>query len=332
MQSSPNTIRQRVLVLGASGFIGKRLVSALTSSDWAVPIAAGFRAMPSGFGEAAALRIDARDVTALRIALSEADCVVNCVAGDAATIIASARALFTAAASCSPAPRVINLSTMMVYGCAQGTVDEQAPLPGDYDGYSAAKAEVERLSRQYRNVVHLRPGIVYGPGSWLWSGRIGEWLEAQRLGDLGSAGLGYCNLVHVDDVAQAVLVALRLPGIEGEAFNLSLPTPPTWNEYFRLYAAALGADFVSISRLRLKAELYVFAPPLKLMEMLSGALHLRRRVPHPIRPWLLRLCAHSLRMDVTKAERVLSMQWTVLDEGLRQSSMWLHAAAETSNR
>jgi nucleoside-diphosphate-sugar epimerase len=37
--------------------------------------------------------------------------------------------------------------------------------------------------------------------------------------------------VHVEDVAEAALRALRLPGIEGKAFNLSLPTPPSWNEY-----------------------------------------------------------------------------------------------------
>ena len=32
------------------------------------------------------------------------------------------------------------------YGCAAGTVAEQAPLRGDYDAYSAGKTEVERLS------------------------------------------------------------------------------------------------------------------------------------------------------------------------------------------
>jgi nucleoside-diphosphate-sugar epimerase len=326
-----NAVRQRVLVLGASGFIGKRVVSALANSDWAVPVAAGFRTMPGTVGAAAAIRLDARDAAAIQRALAGVDSVVNCVAGDAGTIVASGRALFTACAARVPAPRVVSLSTMMVYGSAAGTVDEGAPLRGDYDAYSGAKAEVERLSRSYQSVVHLRPGIVYGPESPLWTGRIGGWLREQRLGDLGSAALGCCNLVHVDDVAEAVLRALRLPGIEGEAFNLSLPTPPSWNEYFRQFAAALGTGFVPISRSRLQAELYLFAPSLKLAEIFAGALHRQRRGPYPIRPWLLRLCNHSLRLDVAKAERVLGMRWIALDEGLRQSAQWLLCAGEMPN-
>jgi len=328
---SHSAVRQRVLVLGASGFIGKRVVSALARSDWAVPVAAGFRTMPDIVGAAAAIRLDARDIAAMQRALTDVDGVVNCVAGDEATIVASAQALFTACAAGSRAARVVSLSSMMVYGSAAGTVDETAPLRGDYDAYSAAKAEVERLSRNYPNVVHLRAGIVYGPGSPIWTERIGGWLREQRLGDLGGAALGSCNLVHVDDVAEAVLRALRLPGIEGEAFNLSLPAPPSWNEYFQQFAAALGTGFVPISRSRLRAELYLFAPALKLAEIFARAMHIQRRGPYPLRPWLLRLCKHSLRLDVAKAERVLGMRWIALDEGLRQSAKWLSGSYEIAN-
>ena len=323
-----NAVRQRVLVLGASGFIGKRVVSALARSDWAVPVAAGFRTLPVTVEAAVAMRLDARDVAALQRALSGIGHVVNCVAGDGATIVASAQALFTACAASSTAPRVVNLSSMMVYGSAAGTVEEGAPLRGDYDAYSAAKTEVERLSRDYASVVNLRPGIVYGPESPLWTGRVGGWLLEHRLGDLGGAAMGCCNLVHVDDVAEAVLRALRLPGIEGEAFNLSLPTPPSWNEYLRQFAVALGTGFVPISRSRLQAELYLRAPALKVAEILAGIRHTKYRGPFPLRPWLLRLCRHSLRLDVTKAERVLGMRWLALDEGLRQSAQWLLAGGE----
>jgi nucleoside-diphosphate-sugar epimerase len=316
-------VRQRILVLGASGFIGGRIVSALAGSNWAQPVAATHRS-PGRFGAGAeTVRLDARQADELARALEGASAVVNGVAGDDAAIIACAQSLFEACARQARPPRIVNLSSMAAYGSSTGTVDESAPLRGDWDDYSAAKRDVEAMARRYRDIVHLRPGIVYGPGSPIWSGRIGRWLEQGRLGDLGEAGAGFCNLVHVDDVVLAVERALRTPGIEGEAFNLSLPEPPTWNEYFRRYAAALETPCPRIAPWRLQLELGVIAPPLKLAEIAAGKLRLRWQPPAPIRPWLLRLCRHPLKMDVRKAERVLGLQWTPLDPGLRATAQWL---------
>jgi nucleoside-diphosphate-sugar epimerase len=272
------------------------------------------------------VQLDARNVSDLKRALSGVSAVVNCITGDGATITASARAIFESCSQLSPAPRVVHMSTMMVYGSATGFVDEATPLRGDWDSYSAAKTEVEYLSQSYARVINLRPGIVYGPHSPIWSLRIGQWLRARRLGDLGAGGMGNCNLVHIDDVVQAILRALRLPDIEGQAFNLSLPTALTWNDYFRQYAAELGSRFGPISSKRLKLELYFAAPPLKLAEIAAGKLRIARQPPAPIRPWLLRLCRHPIRLDVHKAERVLGIQWTPLADGLRQSAAWVLAA------
>lgn len=319
--------RQRVLVLGAGGFIGKQVVRALAASDWAIPVAASFRTVLQPTELVEAVQLDARNAPDLKRALSGVSGVVNCITGDGTTIVASARALFESCSGLSPSPRVVHMSTMMVYGTATGLVDETTALRGDWDDYSAAKTEAEHLSRSYAHVVNLRPGIVYGPHSPIWSGRIGQWLRMHRLGDLGAEGLGNCNLVHIDDVVRAILLALQLPDIEGRAFNLSLPSPPTWNEYFRLYAAALGTRYRSISSTRLKAELYLVAPPLKIAEIVARTLHIARQPPAAIRPWLLRLCRHPISLDVNEAERVLGMQWVPLEDGLRQSADWALASS-----
>jgi 2-alkyl-3-oxoalkanoate reductase len=314
--------RQRVLVLGAGGFIGKQLVRALSASDWAIPVGASFHTVLRPADPVETVRLDARNAPDLKRALSGVSGVVNCITGDGNTIVASARALFESCSGLSPSPRVVHMSTMMVYGTATGLVDETMPLRGDWDEYSAAKTEAELLSRSYANVVNLRPGIVYGPSSPIWSGRIGQWLRMHRLGDLGAEGSGLCNLVHIDDVVRAILLALQLPNIEGHAFNLSLPLPPTWNEYFRLYSAALGTRCRPISGRRLKAELYVLAPALKVAEIVARTLHIARQPPAPIRPWFLRLCRHPISLDVGHAERVLGMKWMPLEDGLRQSAAW----------
>ena len=280
--------RQRVLVLGASGFIGQRIVAALAASDWAMPIA-GVRRLQAGLSASTAeqvqVQVDATSESSLLAALTGADAVVNCIAGDAATIIANAAALAAALSVIAKPLRCVHLSSMAVYGSATGRIDESAPLPGDLDDYGAAKAEAERLLAPVADRVILRPGIVYGPASLQWSGLLGDLLLARRIGNLGAAGHGCCNLVHVDDVAEAVLMALRVPGVVGRAYNLGVDDAPTWNGYFEQYGQALGVTSVpTISPLRLTLELKLIGPLLKVAELLLGA----GRLPPPIRPWLTR--------------------------------------------
>jgi nucleoside-diphosphate-sugar epimerase len=319
-------------VLGASGFIGRRVVKCLAASDWAMPVAASSRRAAESAFPSETIQFDARQSDAMRAAVHGVAGVVNCIAGDSQTIVASAQALFAACSRLTPAPRIVHLSTMMVYGSAAGTVDETAAFDGGWNSYSAAKVEVERMARACTTVVHLRPGIVYGPGSPIWSGLIGRLLRQHRLGDLGATGSGYCNLVHVDDVVEAVRRCLRTPGIDGEAFNLSLPVPPTWNEYFRQFGAALGTAVIPISPMRLMLEQRLLAPPLKIAEIASRMLPFDWRPAEPIRPWLLRLCGQPLRLDVRKAERLLGMEWTPLDRGLRESAAWVLARNKAETR
>jgi nucleoside-diphosphate-sugar epimerase len=314
--------RKRTLVFGASGFIGRRVVQALLESDWATPVAAVHRAPLALATPVESVQLDATDRFALQAALHGIDSVVSAIGGDPATILASARALFAACRDQSPPPRVVHLSTMLVYANTSGTVDESAALRGDYGEYSQAKVRIEDLASSYPAVVHLRPGIVYGPESPLWSGDIGQWLLAHRLGDLGEAGRGWCNLAYIDDVAAAVCSALRVRGIEGEAFNIVMSAPPTWNEYLRQFAAALGTSCVRISPARLALELRGLAPPLKLAELAARAMGLKWRPPAPLRPWLLRQCAYPMRLDSKKAELKLGLRWTALGQGLERSASW----------
>jgi nucleoside-diphosphate-sugar epimerase len=312
--------------MGASGYIGERIVSALAASDWATPLAASRGGARRAGANLESLRLDVRDAPAVRNALRGVAGVVNCVAGDDDSIVAGARVLFAACKDQQPQPRIVHLSTMQVYGTAHGMVEESAPLRGDWDGYSAAKVVAEEHARTCASVVVLRPGIVYGPGSPIWSVAVGRWLRAGRLGELGPAGEGICNLVHVDDVVEAVLRALRLPDIAGAAFNLSLPAPPTWNAYFRQYAAALGVPPLRMSPAHVRFETAVRAPVLKAGELLARAARLQWRPAPPLRPWFLRLCGQQLQLATGRAERVLGLRWKPLEQGLAEAAQALRSA------
>jgi nucleoside-diphosphate-sugar epimerase len=319
-------VKARILVLGATGFIGKRVVDALRASDWASPVAASRRRAPAApNGESPSVQLDATDAGQLRRAMDGVDGVVNCVLGNSKTIVDGARALFSVAGGMPQPPRIVHFSSLAVYGEAVGDVDESAAPVGNLSAYGAAKFETERLAAANPSIVTLRPGIVYGPGGAQWSGRIAQLLYAHRLGDLGRGGDGYCNLVYIDDVAVAVLRALRAPHAPGQAFNLSLPDPPTWNEYLSRYAAALGAVPLSrIAQRRLRVESKLLAPPQKIAEIVVAKLapRLAQRLPQPIPPSLVRLFRQEIRMRVGRAEKVLGLAWTPLEEGLRQTAAW----------
>ncbi len=323
---------KRVLVLGAGGFVGKRVLKALADSEWAQPIAGVRRIGAQSTNGVSTLTVDATDRAAMIRALTDVECVVNCVAGEAKVIMIGAQLLFECAAEVGTLERVVHMSTMSVYGSAIGRIDETAPLLGNAGWYSEAKVQAEEYGREYAcnggGVVTLRPGCIYGPGSNLWTGRIGRWLRAGRIGDFGSNGDGLCNLVLIDDVVTAVLAALQQPGVEGHAFNLVSPELGTWNQYFVSFGRAIGNTPVRrISRYRLSLEAILFAPALKLAQIAGRRAGLHRvQLPEPIPPSLLRLWRQRIQVDSTKAEQLLHIAWTPEETGLEMSARWFNAA------
>jgi 2-alkyl-3-oxoalkanoate reductase len=324
-------MKDRVLVLGAGGFIGRRVVNALAASDWASPVAAMRRAVPAG-SSVTHVQFDATDGQALRACLKDIRGVVNCVAGSDDTIVRGAEALFSAACAMPEPPHIVHMSSLAVYGEATGEVYESTPPTGTLSGYGAAKIASERASAAAPSVVILRPGIVYGPGSLQWSERIASLLKVHRLGDLGRGGDGFCNLVYIDDTVDAILRCLRRPDLRGKVFNLSLPQPPTWNEYFIRYAKSLGAVPVSrITRRRLAIELKV-AFPLKALQLVAQRLgpSALRLIPEPLVPSVARLFTQEIKMNVRAAETDLGMTWTDLRQGLDATAHACLAHANTA--
>ena len=301
----------RVLVLGADGFVGSRVVAALAASDWAIPVAAVRR--PRADASIPALVLNATDPAATRRAVEGVAAVVNCVTGDATTIVRNAAALFAAAGT----RRVVHLSSMAVYGRATGRIDETAPPRADAGPYGAAKIAAEERAREAANVVVLRPGCIYGAGSRQWSGRIAALLAARRIGDLGAGGGGCSNIVHVADVVAAILAALRIDSAAGSAFNLAMPGAPDWNGYFRAFAQALGT--VPIARVpawRIALETRWLAAPLAFGSTVS------RHVPPAITPALARLWRRDVRLDPARADALFGIDWTGLHAGVSDAAAW----------
>jgi 2-alkyl-3-oxoalkanoate reductase len=325
-------MKKSILILGARGFIGRNVLTSLARAEWCNPIAGVHRA--SGHNYQFPPRIvDATSVASVVASMEGVDAVVNCVAGNADAIVSGAKALIEAATRQKSPPRVIHLSTMSVYGSAEGSVDESARLQGDLGPYSAAKVAAEAVIAAYPHAVIFRPGCVFGPESDQWATRIARLLNAHRLGDLGTAGDGCCNLVDVKDVALAIVRALENPHVDGQVFNLAISNAPSWNEFLIRYALALKATPVSrISGRRMRIETKLLAPPLKIIEILARKSGLNLQLPLPLPPSLLRLMAQDIRLNCRAAESALKITWKNLDESLSETAQWYQTGLSRAQR
>jgi nucleoside-diphosphate-sugar epimerase len=330
MPDSEQFPQARILVLGANGFIGRRLVEALIRESNLQPVAA-VRSLGRGpaLPGVEMLVCDATNRAAMERALGGVDVAVNCVAGNDAAMVVATNVLCDLARR-SGLRRMIHLSSMAVYGAATGLVDEAAVPTAPVSGYGLAKQACETAVRDYirdgGEAVILRPGCVYGPGSEQWTGRIARLLQAGRLGDLGAGGDGICNLTYVDDLITAILAALMRPDAVGEAFNIAAADPPDWNGYLKQFARVLSATPVQrLSARRLKLETRLGAPALRLAAIGAKLGHLSLRVPDAITPSLVTLFRQDIRLDVRKATERLSLSQTSLEWGLAASARWLSA-------
>lgn len=252
---------KNILVTGASGFIGSRLVEYLVSGYHA-----NVRALVRTFGRAvhiARLPVhlipgDITDPESLRQAISGCDIVFHCAAGISgdddertAATVDGTRNMLEAAVEAN-VQRFVHVSTVAVHGADPGPViDENTPLIKSGNLYADTKLEAEKLVLQYGMekglpVAILRPTIVYGPRSGSWTLAPVNNIRAGSLA-LIDDGQGIANQVYVDDVVQALLLAATRPEAVGEVFVVSNGNGVTWKEFFGYYARMLGADIPSIS-------------------------------------------------------------------------------------
>lgn len=318
----------RVLVLGASGFVGSRITRALHAGG-AHTVVAGLRRENAGFRSSGIEQrlVDATDRAALLKALEGIDAVVNCVMGSNEGMVRSTENLVSAMREAG-ARRLVHFSSIAVFGGREGLIGDDAPFATDIDAYGAAKVACETILKGSAaaglETVILRPALIYGPGSDPWTGRIGRLLRWRRLGDLGAAGDGFCNLVYIDDVVAAAIRALEVGAAAGQAFNLAEPEPPRWNRYLMDFAREIGATPVHrLPGWQLTLERKAIAIPLKLAQIAKEKTRLRTLpVPDAITPSFARLFAQETRFAGENVDAVLGFARTPYPIGLARAANW----------
>lgn len=234
----PRRLEPGILVLGATGFIGRELVRQLVQAGHDVRLLVRSPSkLPTDLGttRVECMHGDLANEADLRRAMAGIGCVYHLARATVKTwadyqryeIEATRRIAEHALAA--GVRRFVYTGTIDSYyaGARAGTITEQTPLDPRIERrnlYARAKAVSERmLLRMHRErglpVVILRPGIVIGKGGSPFHWGVGMWWH-DSVCQIWGSGRNKLPLVLVEDVAQALVKALDVPGIEGESFNV----------------------------------------------------------------------------------------------------------------
>ncbi len=314
----------RVAVTGATGFLGGHLVQRLLQEGAEVTAAARRVDALVEHENARPVAFDLGDAATFGPLVARQDVVIHVAAwmgrpsddpelGEAINVDATAR--LARAASDAGVGRFVHISTVAVYGLPENDViTEETPLNRDQpDPYGRTKARGEDALREAAGgmeVVVLRPGMIHGPRSRVWTRRMLELVKGGTPAVFGR-GDGHVFPVFVDNLLDAIVLAAVTDEAAGHAFNLT-DGEVTWAEWMGAYGRMCGREprrvpLVVARALATAAELLPLGVPLK-----------RRHVETTQR---------KLVFDTTKARQILGWEPRVsFDEAMKRNEAWLRSA------
>ena len=239
----------RILVIGGTLFIGKRLVPRLLDAGHDLSLLHRSATSPYG-GQVRNLTADRNDAASVRSAVAgqHFDAVVD-LAYDWQRGTTAAQVEATARAVPGDLSRYIFISSIAAYGDGENHREDDALAPDDHTmDYVRNKAASERaLFRLHREAqfpaVTFRPPFVYGPENPFYrEAFFWDRLERDRPIIVAGDGQRHMQFVYVDDLVIGCIKALENPAAVGLAFNIGNPAPVTHVELVEALAQPLGTQ------------------------------------------------------------------------------------------
>mgnify|MGYP000394344757 CR=1 FL=1 len=257
MTIKKQTIKEPILVTGAAGFIGRRLVKRLLDEGRQVN-AFDVMACPESLQGEVNLNWFKGDVSKredVKIAVGGCCSIFHLAAlvgdwGQAALhqkiTVEGTQILFELALASPLKPRLVLASSIVVYGdqingerCYEGM-----PHGWFYGPYGKSKQTQETIAHQFiqqgLDIRMVRPANVYGAGSKPWVDDVCAELK-KGMPVLIAGGNYNAGLVHVDNVIEILILACESENSRGQIFNAADEEGVTWKRYMTDIGAICGA-------------------------------------------------------------------------------------------
>lgn len=342
------TQRDTVLVTGAGGFLGGRVVEMLSSlNKWSVRAGIHRWANAARIGR---YPVDIRTIDVLRedtlaSATRDVKFVVNCAHGSPQVNVDGTKNLLSACRR-NNVDQMVHISTIEVYNTIDTYVTEESNRGSSGNNYGDSKLRAERLCANYGqskfSTTILRPTIIYGPFGNSWSKGLAKKILHGPIG-CDTAFDGYVRPVYVDDVVESIVLSLGNKDAYDEAFNIGGPTKYQWYEFFETFSELLNH---SCAGNYIKSKLYALGcSPVRILgqymmgnhenqvrEVTSQYIYaktLARKAKHLIEttPSLQQLDLFKRKQDysISKADKHIGYTPSIdIYDGLRLTVSWLY--------
>ena len=214
--------------------------------------------------------------------------------------------------------RVVHCSTVGIHGPVNGMpASERSPI-APIGIYEETKAAGEALALKHsRNggppVSVVRPTQVYGPGDTRLL-KLFKLANKKRVVLIGPGTVGY-HLLYIDDLIDAFLLAAEADIASGEAFIIGGPERPTVNDIIETLGDILDRQDQQVIRL-----------PVKPVELLAEGCERVFRplgLAPPIYKRRIEFFTQNKSYEIAKARRMLGFEPKVrMAEGLRRTAKW----------
>jgi nucleoside-diphosphate-sugar epimerase len=317
---------EKVMITGATGFLGNVLARRLLNEEIQIRILARTPEKAQRLLELGAevIQGDINNSVAAKRAAEGCTCVFHLAAATTGNLdlqrqanVEGTRSIIQAAIDAN-VQRVVHVSSIGAYGYRYtADVTEDMPLLPAADPYVNTKQQAEAIVRDLaakHGMVYsiIRPGMIYGARSGLWTGQLFRLAKFKPTPFIGS-GSGNAHPIYVDDVVEMMIILATHPAAANETFNCSADPAPTWREFLQGYARLAGHQrWLALPESLFRAFAW-FAKRVSSSDSVSHDL-----------PDMLNLLLSSTTYKMTKARELLSWSPTVsLSEGIERCAPWL---------